>query len=88
MLGRPIPLPDSYRNVRAIHLITEYWDEPMARAALELRAKGAVLSLEPLVGWGDWWNAEPLKEVLPQVDIVTPDFPAASHLAGSETHSA
>jgi len=84
MLSRAIPLPDSYRKVRAIHLITEYWDEPMVKDALALRAQGAIFSLEPLVGFGDWANSEPLKEVLPQIDIVTPDFPAASHLAQSE----
>lgn len=84
LLSRAIPLPDAYRAVRAIHLITEYWDEPMARAALELRAQGAIFSLEPLIGYGEWSNGEPLKEVLPHVDIVTPDFPAASRLAGSE----
>lgn len=84
MLSRPIPLPDAYRQVRAIHLITEYWDEPMAREALKLREAGVVFSLEPLIGYGAWMNAEPLKEVLPYVDIATPDFPAASHLAGTE----
>lgn len=84
MLARAIPLPDAYRHARAIHLITEYWTEPMVRDALALKAQGAVFSLEPLVGWGDWSRAEPLKEVLPHVDIVTPDFPAASHLAQSD----
>lgn len=84
MLARAIPLPKSYRHARAIHLITEYWTEPMVKNALAMKAEGAVLSLEPLVGWGDWSRAEPLKEVLPYVDIVTPDFPAASHLAQSD----
>jgi ribokinase len=84
MLARPIPVPEAYRHVRAIHLITEYWTEAMVQDALDLRAKGAVFSLEPLVGYGEWANGEPLKEVLPHVDIATPDFPAASRLAGTE----
>lgn len=84
MLGRAIPLPDAYRHVRAIHLITEYWDESMVQDALALRAQGAVFSLEPLIGYGEWSNGEPLKEVLPHVDIATPDFPAASRMAGTD----
>jgi sugar/nucleoside kinase (ribokinase family) len=84
MLSRAIPLPQEYRKARAIHLITEYWNEPMVQDALAMKANGAIFSLEPLVGWGDWSRGEPLKEVLPLVDIVTPDFPAASHLAGSD----
>ncbi len=84
MLERPIPLPDAYRKVKAIHLITEYWTEEMVQVALDLRGKGAVFSLEPLIGYGEWANGEPLKEVLPHVDIATPDFPAASRLADSD----
>jgi ribokinase len=84
MLARPVPLPPSYRSPRAIHLITEYWTEAMVQDALALHAQGAVFSLEPLVGYGEWSNADPLREVLPHVDIATPDFPAASKLAQSQ----
>lgn len=84
MLSRPTPLPEAYRHPRAIHLITEYWTESIVQDALALRAAGAVFSLEPLIGYGEWSNGEPLKQVLPMVDIVTPDFPTASRLAGSE----
>lgn len=84
MLGRPIALPDDYTAPRAIHLITEYWQEPMFKTALELREKGAVFSLEPLIDFRKWTNSDALRHVLPLVDIVTPDFPSASGIAGSE----
>jgi ribokinase len=84
MLARPVPLPDTYREVRAIHLITEYWTEPMVHEALRLRTQGAVFSLEPLIGYGEWAEGDPLRGVLPHVDIATPDFPAASRLANSD----
>ncbi len=83
MLSRPIPLPEAYRAPRAIHLITEYFDEPMVQDALELRAQGAVFSLEPLIDHRKWLNVEKLIALLPQVDLVTPDWPSASGMARS-----
>lgn len=84
MLGRPIPLPADYAAARAIHLITEFWTEPMFLAALELRGRGAVFSLEPIIDFRKWTNSETLRDVLPRVDLVTPDFPSASGMAGTD----
>jgi sugar/nucleoside kinase (ribokinase family) len=83
MLSRPIALPETYRAPRAIHLITEYYDEPMVKDALALRAAGAVFSLEPIIDYRKWTNREQMLSLFPQVDIVTPDWPSASGIAGS-----
>jgi len=84
MLGRPIRLPADYTAPRAIHLITEYWHEPMFLDALTLREKGSVFSLEPIIDHRKWTNSEGLRNVLPLVDIVTPDFPSAAGMAKSD----
>jgi len=84
LLSRPIPLPSAYRSPRAIHLITEYHDEPMVHDALALHAKGAVFSLEPIIDYKGWTNREEILSLLPQVDLVTPDWPSASGIAGSD----
>jgi sugar/nucleoside kinase (ribokinase family) len=83
MLKRPLPLPGSYHKPKVIHLISEYANEPMVKTALELREKGTVFSLEPLI-MPMYHNYEDILSILPQVDIVTPDFPAASGVANSE----
>jgi sugar/nucleoside kinase (ribokinase family) len=84
LLARPLDLPPGYRKPRVIHLITEYADEPMVRAALELREAGAIFSLEPLIDYRNWSNRAAILGLLRQVDIATPDWPSASGIAGSE----
>lgn len=83
MLGRAIPIPDAYQHPRAIHLITEYAHEPMVASARELKAKGAIFSLEPLIDHREWRNREEIIGLLAEVEIATPDFPSASGIAGS-----
>ena len=83
MLRRTLDLPDHFQRPKAIHLITEFFDEAMVASALALRAQGAIFSLEPLVDIRFWKNQESLLALLPQVDIVTPDWPTASKFAGS-----
>lgn len=88
LLARELALPAHYREApRAIHLITEYADEPMVRQAMALRARGAILSLEPLIDFHAWSNRDALLDLIRQVDIVTPDWPSASAIAGSERPS-
>jgi cytidine kinase len=84
MLARDLPLPETYRAPRAMHLITEFHDEAMVRDALALRAAGAVFSLEPIIDTERWSNREAIVSLLPQVDLVTPDWPSASGIAGSD----
>ncbi|MGH2618764.1 MAG: hypothetical protein ACRDJC_26345, partial [Thermomicrobiales bacterium] len=77
LLARPLALPPAYQQPKAIHLITEFPDEPMVATALELRARGAVLSLEPLAtqdAMNDWGA---MLSLIARVDIVAPDWPTA-----------
>jgi sugar/nucleoside kinase (ribokinase family) len=84
LLSRPLDLPATHRNPRVVHLITEYADEPMVAAALAMRARGALLSLEPLIDVNGWTNRQQIVALLPQVDMVTPDWPSASGIAGTD----
>jgi sugar/nucleoside kinase (ribokinase family) len=84
LLSRPLDLPATHRRPRVIHLITEYADEPMVATALAMRARGALLSLEPLIDVNGWTNREQIVALLPQVDMVTPDWPSASGIAGTD----
>ena len=83
-ISRPIPLPSTYRRPRVIHLITEYTKEEMVQSALELRRDGSLFSLEPLIDFRQWSNIEAIIDLLQHVDIVTPDWPSASGIAGSD----
>lgn len=83
MLTRPLTLPSAYRTPHAIHLVTEYTDEPMVQHARALRARGALFSLEPLIDYRAWTNREQMVALLRHVDLVTPDWPSASGIAGS-----
>jgi sugar/nucleoside kinase (ribokinase family) len=84
LLSQPLNLPATYQRPRAIHLITEYADEPMVATALALRKYGALLSLEPRIDVDRWTNQHDIKALLPHVDLVTPDWPSASGLAGTD----
>jgi sugar/nucleoside kinase (ribokinase family) len=84
LLERPLALPPAYRQPRAIHLITEFPDEPMMQTALELRARGTLLSLEPLPVSQSGTNWRGMIDRFADVAIVTPDWPSAIHLAGSD----
>jgi sugar/nucleoside kinase (ribokinase family) len=84
MLARDIPLPQSYSQPKLIHLITEYAHENMSEVARQLRRKGAIFSLEPLIDYREWSNRADMIEFFKEVDIVTPDWPSASGIAGSE----
>ena len=83
ILSRPLTLPPSYRAARAVHLVTEYAGEPMVQDALALRAHGALFSLEPIIDCREWSNREEIVSLLRHVDLVTPDWPSASGIAGS-----
>jgi sugar/nucleoside kinase (ribokinase family) len=84
LLARRLVLPASYRHPRLVHLITEYPEEPMVHAALGVRERGALLSIEPLMYLGPRANQVQLAALLPMVDIVTPDWPSAANFAGSD----
>jgi sugar/nucleoside kinase (ribokinase family) len=83
-LARPLTLPESYQNPKVIHLITEYSHEKMVHDALRLRDKGAIFSLEPIIDYRRWTNRESILELLPEVEIATPDWPSASGFAGTD----
>lgn len=84
MQKTPIHIPDSYQQAKAVHFVTEWTDTPMERAAQVLRKGGALFSLEPLIDNAHWDNVEAMKAFFPEADIVTPDFPSASKIAGSD----
>jgi len=84
IVSQPISLPEDYQHPRVIHLITEYTQEPMSKDALELRQKGAIYSLEPIIDFRNWKNKDEMLAFMPQVDIASPDWPSASGIAGSD----
>lgn len=84
LLAQRLPIPESYQQPRAIHLITEFHDEPMVKDALQLRQKGALLSLEPIIDYQTWHNRDQMLALIEQVDIVSPDWPSASGIAGTQ----
>jgi len=84
LLGQRLPIPESYQQPRAIHLITEFHDEPMVQDALRLRQQGALLSLEPILDYQTWHKCDQMLALIKQVDIVSPDWPAASGIAGTQ----
>ena len=84
LVVHPIGLPADYQKPLCIHLITEFADEPMVQNALALQAAGSIFSLEPLIWSDDWRNREEMLALVRQADTVTPDWPAASGIAGSD----
>ncbi len=84
MLQEVLPIPDTYKNPKVIHLITEYVHEPMADEALKMKARGSIYSLEPIIDYRRWENKDDMMAYFPKVDIVTPDWPSASGFAGSD----
>jgi sugar/nucleoside kinase (ribokinase family) len=84
LLERPIPLPRAYEHPRAIHLVTEFPHESMVETALEVQERGAVISLEPLAGSLEKHDFDPMLKLIRRVDLVTPDWPTASAVAGSD----
>lgn len=83
LLAQKLPIPPSYQQPRAIHLITEFYDEPMVQDALRLRQQGTLFSLEPIIDYQTWHNRDQMLSLIQQVDIVSPDWPTASGMAGS-----
>jgi sugar/nucleoside kinase (ribokinase family) len=84
LLSQPLNLPRAYRHPRLIHLITEFPDEPMVRTALELSERGTIFSLEPLGVSLSGARLDGMLALLRQVDLVTPDWPTASGIAGRD----
>ena len=85
LLSEPLALPPAYRSPRAIHLVTEFPDEPMVQTARELRSRGTLFSLEPLpFGPSLTTSFARMLALIGQVDVVSPDWPTASAVAGSD----
>ncbi len=84
LLGRPMVLSERHRAACGIHLISEFGAEPMAHEALALRQRGVFVSLEPIFDDHSCSDPATLLDLCRQVDAVTPDWPAASALAGSD----
>lgn len=82
MTSRPIPLPPDYRKPKVIHLITEHSRDQMIEQALSLKEEGSLFSLEPII-MPAYHNQGDMLPIIQKVDVVTPDFPAASAVAGS-----
>jgi sugar/nucleoside kinase (ribokinase family) len=84
LLKEELPIPESYKNPKVIHMITEYPHEPMAHEALKMKEKGSIYSLEPIIDHRKWTNKAEMMAYIPKVDIVTPDWPSASQIAESD----
>ena len=84
LLDRPLSLPPAYGHPKAIHLVTEFPHEPMVETAFGLQRRGVVFSLEPLAGSLETHDFGPLLKLIGRVDLVTPDWPTASTVAGSD----
>jgi sugar/nucleoside kinase (ribokinase family) len=82
--SRPLTLSSEHQQAAGIHMITEFGDEPMVASARELQRNGALFSLEPIFAAHSCPDPDALLELARTVDIVTPDWPAASAIAGSE----
>jgi len=83
LLAQVVTLPAGYQQPRLIHLITEFYDEPMIETAMALREKGVIFSLEPLIDFTTWSNKAGILALIEQADLVTPDWPSASGIAQS-----
>lgn len=84
LLSRPLTLSPEHQQAAGIHMITEFGDEPMVASARALQRNGALFSLEPIFADHSCPDPDALLELARTVDIVTPDWPAASAIAGSE----
>lgn len=84
LLARPIPLTPRHQQAAGIHLITEFADEPMVVSARDLQRRGAFVSLEPIFADHSCTDPAALFGLVRQVDIVTPDWPAATAFAASD----
>ena len=84
LLGEPLPLPPAYQRPAAIHLVTEFPDEPMVSAALDLRRQGTIVSLEPLTVTFAGLDWDRMLTLIGKVDVVTPDWPTASRQAAHD----
>jgi cytidine kinase len=84
LLANPINLPPTYQSPKAIHLISEFAFEPMVKTAMELKQKGILFSLEPLVDFRNWGNKTEITGLIRQADTATPDWPSACGIANSD----
>jgi sugar/nucleoside kinase (ribokinase family) len=84
LLREPLRLPPTYQQPRAIHLVTEFPQEPMVGAALDLRRRGTIVSLEPLTVTFTGLDWDQMLTLFGKVDVVTPDWPTASRQAAHD----
>ena len=84
LLSQELPIPEEYLRPKGIHLITEFAHEPIVKIALEMKAKGILFSLEPLIDYRHGTNVSEMVSLIKQVDVVSPDWPSASKIAQSE----
>ena len=84
LLREPLPLPPAYQRPWAIHLVTEFPEEPMVDAALDQHRRGTVVSLEPLTITFSGLDWDRMLSLFGKVDVVTPDWPTASRQAGDD----
>jgi sugar/nucleoside kinase (ribokinase family) len=83
LLSRPLLLSPQHQQAAGIHMISEFAAEPMVASALGLQRRGALFSLEPIFAGHSCPDPPALLELARRADILTPDWPAASELAGS-----
>lgn len=81
LLSVPLDLPAAYARARAVHLVTEFPEEPMVSTALDMQARGALFSLEPLPERSAGTDWDRMLALIANVDIVCPDWPSAMVVA-------
>src|SRR5215212_8659451 len=84
LLSEPVSLPPAYQRPRAIHLVTEFPEEPMVGAALDRRRQGTIVSLEPLAVTYSSLDWDRMLTLIGTVDVVAPDWPTASSQAAHD----
>lgn len=84
LLKHDAPIPPAFGTPRVIHLITEFYHDRIYHDALALKTQGAIFSVEPLIDHRGWTNRDETLAALGVWDVVSPDWPSASGLAGSD----
>jgi len=84
LLGRPLTFSEQHLRADGIHLVSEFGREAIVETALQMQQRGALLSLEPIFEPRSCSDPQALLELARRADLVTPDWPAATMLAGSE----
>ena len=80
----PQAIPPLYGEASAIHLLLGTVQDPVMDTVRAGRKRGALVSLEPLIDVQTWSNVDAVMSVVDEADVVSPDWPTAVKMAGTE----